>query len=309
MTAAAMRMGMPPALQPPARERSLIEILALADAWKFILESALLLAVILFVQQRYGGAPAGMPHPFWIPVLLMAAQYGIMGGLFAALSASAALFMGGLPAQSASQDFYDYAAEIAAQPCAWFASALILGGLRTLHMHQHAALAGRLDRALAIGGDIADRLEHMLAENALLERRIATDRATLGAVLRALAGLTGEDRAALAQGFATVIAEATGATSFTLAIGGADGTGTRIAIEDGVAVATAGPPPAHRPGEAELPIRMPIRGPGAEPAGMVICTRLAPGQDVAAARARLAEICAVLAAILALAAAPQGDGR
>jgi hypothetical protein len=299
---------------PEPGERSLIELLSLTDAGKFVLESLLLLGIIQFVLTRYGGVPtgAGMPHPFWIPVLLMSAQYGIMGGLFATLAASATMFLGGLPPQSATEDFYAYAAVVAAQPCAWFASALILGGLRTLHMHQHGELAGRLDRATRIGSAIADRLEQTIAENGRLERRIATDLCTLTAVLRALAELDGGDRQTLARGFAAVIASATGATSFALYLNDPPGAPTHIAIEDGIQLAQpAGQaPPAWplgdpcrqaRPGEAaRLPLRAAIRGAGAEPLGIVICTRLNPAQDIAAAGARLAEICAVLAALLAI---------
>ncbi len=303
-----------PASNPEPGERSLIELLSLTDARKFILESLLLIGIIQFVQWQYPSVPAhagGMPHPFWIPVLLMSAQYGIMGGLFATLAASATMFLGGLPPQSAAQDFYDYAAVVAAQPCAWFASALILGGLRTLHMHQHGELVGRLDRATRIGSAIADRLEQALAENARLERRIATDLCTLTVVLHGLAELDGGDGQALARGFAAVIGSATGATSFALYVNDPDGVLAHITVEDGIEVTQAAgqAPQARLPqdhwrparaGEvARLPIWAPIRGEGAEPIGVVVCTRLNPAQDIATAGVRLGEICAVLAALLA----------
>lgn len=304
-------------------ERSLIELLSLTDARKFVFESLLLIGIIQFIQWYYPSVPTGaggMPHPFWIPVLLMSAQYGIMGGLFATLAASATMFLGGLPPQSAAEDFYDYAAVVAAQPCAWFASALILGGLRTLHMHQHGELGDHLDRATRIGCAIADRLEQTIAENARLERRIATDLFTLTAVLRGLAELDGGDRQALARGFAAVIGSATGATSFALYVNDPGGVQAHIALEDGVQVTQAADPallawppqdhwrPAGADETAQLPIWARIRGAGTEPIGIVVCTRLNPAQDIAAAGARLGEICAVIAALLAIGrpAMPQG---
>ena len=51
---------------------------------------------------------------------------------------------------------------------------------------------------------------------------------------------------------------------------------------------------------ARLPLGAPIRSDGAEPIGVVVCTRLHPAQDIAAAGARLGEICAVFAALLAI---------
>ena len=113
-----------------ARERSLTEMMSISDWYWFVPETiGLLLLIALFRAVLPAGASGvGMPHPFWIPVLLMSGQYGIMGGLFATLAASAALFVSGLPPQSAAQDFYAYAGVVAAQPCGWFATALITGG-------------------------------------------------------------------------------------------------------------------------------------------------------------------------------------
>jgi hypothetical protein len=103
----------------------LIDIMSLSDWPRFVPEALGLLVVISLVRMAVPGGPAGLdsiPHPFWILVLLMSAQYGIMGALFATLSATGMFFANELPAQSAAQDFYAYAGIIAVQPCAWFAA-------------------------------------------------------------------------------------------------------------------------------------------------------------------------------------------
>src|SRR5579871_6905471 len=67
----------------PSRERSLADILSLTDARRFVPESLGLLLLIGLMQiwLTHGVVgPSSMPHPFWIPVLLMSGQYGIMGG-------------------------------------------------------------------------------------------------------------------------------------------------------------------------------------------------------------------------------------
>src|SRR4051794_9088420 len=77
-------------LQPP-----LTEIMSLSDWPRFVPESLGLLVVISLVRMAMPGGPAGlenMPHPFWIPVLLMSAQYGIMGALFATTAATGVFF-------------------------------------------------------------------------------------------------------------------------------------------------------------------------------------------------------------------------
>ncbi|HET7880246.1 MAG TPA: hypothetical protein VFL55_05120, partial [Acetobacteraceae bacterium] len=98
-------------------------MMSLSDWRWFVPESiGLVLIIVLIRTQMPGDLVDGraLPHPLWIPVLLMSGQYGIMGGLFATLMATAAFFLGGLPLQTADQDFYAYAAVVATQPCAWF---------------------------------------------------------------------------------------------------------------------------------------------------------------------------------------------
>ena len=88
--------------------------------------------------------------------------------------------------QSATQDFYAYAGIVAAQPCAWFGTALILGGLRTLHIHHQTELQERLDQTGLAAEDLADGLERAVSEIERLEQRIAGDSRTLASFLHSL---------------------------------------------------------------------------------------------------------------------------
>jgi hypothetical protein len=314
---------------PGPRERSLTEILSLTDAWKFIPESLGLVALIRLAQAWLPDGPvgpSGMPHPFWIPVLLMSGQYGIMGGLFATLAATAVFFIGGLPAQSATQDFYDYAAIVAAQPCAWFGTALVLGGLRTLHMHHQADLQERLEQTALMAEDIADGLERAVGEIERLEHRIATDHGTLAALLHSLAKLDLGDRRSLLSGIADVIRFGVGATSFAIYLQGPRGLESCVGIVDGASVAAAAiPPPPADPrhdngrdtadeppatdahGVMRMPLWAPIRLADVEPTGVVVCTRLHPSQDPGIAYRRLNEICRLLAVLLLACPAPLSE--
>ena len=160
---------------------TLLELMSLTDWTRFVPETLGLLIVIVLLRNATGETSVGaggMPHPLWIPVLLMSAQYGIMGGLFAVIAAGGAFLATDLTARSATQDFYDYVAVAAAQPCAWFAAALVLGGLRTLHIHNEAALKEQLGETKAAADDLAGRFEDAVGEIARLEYRIATDTAT-----------------------------------------------------------------------------------------------------------------------------------
>ena len=254
---------------------TLLELMSLTDWTRFVPETLGLLIVIALLRGAIGEAftaPEGMPHPFWIPVLLMSAQYGIMGGLFAVLAAGGLFLATELPAHSAIQDFYDYAAVAAVQPCAWFAATLVLGGLRTLHMHHAAALKEQLGETKEAAADLAERLEDAVSEIALLEYRIATDTATTMALLDALTGVDLTSRAALLASAPAFVRLATGFRTVRL-------------------YTNSFPLPQVVPGSVRVPIRA---AEGAEPLGWVVCADPVHTEDAARAARRLKEVCRVL---------------
>jgi hypothetical protein len=306
---------------------SLTEIMSLSDWPRFVPESLGLLVVISLVRMALPGGLAGLeniPHPFWIPVLLMSAQYGIMGALFATMAVTGVFFASELPPQYASQDFYAYAGMVAVQPCAWFAAALVLGGLRTLHIHHYGELQDRLDETRLSAEDLADGLEHAVSETRRLEQRIAGDSSTLASFLHSLAKLELRDRRSLVASIADVIRYGVGSTSFAIYLRGAHGMEPCLGVEDGVGVASTSIAPlpscltrevaGEAPGAASDAVTglapgrdsglgalhwAPIRCSGsAETVGLVVCTRLQPSRDPVIAVRRLNEVCCVLAVLL-----------
>ena len=298
------------------RQPSLLELMSLENWLRFVPETVGLLLVIAFVRSMMDASSPGassMPHAFWIPVLLMAAQYGIVGGLFAASSASLLYFAIELPTQSAAQDFYDYAAFAAAQPCAWFAAALVLGGLRTLHMHHQAQLVDRLEETKATAEELADRLTGTACEMALIERRIAADSATVAVLLEAFAEVDLSSRQALLVSLARMFRHGAGCDSFAVYLWDGHRFAPSFGFEDGAQILRAAlgslPHLRSEPAEAgsgetdvpHLPLQVAIRAAdAAQPVGYAVCTRLAPGLDPIIALRRLKEVCRVLAKLLAV---------
>ena len=307
----------------PAREPSLVEMMSLSDWCRFVPETVGLLVVILVIRAVLpGGSLGSMPHPFWIPVLLMSSQYGIMGGLFATLAATALFFVSGLPVQSATQDFYAYAGIVAAQPCAWFGTALILGGLRSLHIHHQTELQERLDQT-GRGGRGSGRWPGN-ARSARSSGWSSVSRATPArwrASSTVSAKLELSDRAVPAcqrrrhyslrcrrdqlcdlsqwREWAGAVPRRRGrlpprarrdrrARAFPAPGDPCGGGATaRCAGQDGRDCAARTPP-----------YWAPIRVAGAaEPVGVVVCHRLHPSQDAAIAVRRLNEVCRVLAVL------------
>ncbi len=70
------------------------------------------------------------PHPFWIIVILMAAQYGTNEGLVAAIISTCVLLLGPLPTQDILQDRFQYFFILVKTPLLWFIAAVIFGELR-----------------------------------------------------------------------------------------------------------------------------------------------------------------------------------
>jgi hypothetical protein len=307
-----------------AHERPLTEMLSIA-AWRsFVPETIALLVVITLARAAVLSGPAmpsSMPHPYWIPVLLMSTQYGVMGGLFATLAAIASYFLTGLPVQFATQDFYAYAGVVAGQPCAWFGTALILGGLRTLHIHHQAELQGRFDQTQRAADDLADGLEGAVGEIERLERRIALDTTTLTSLTHSLAKLELSDRASLLASIIDVVHHSVGATNFAIYLKGERGLEPVLGVQNGSSLpptaisrlapslldeiasgtgAAGGTVPALG-GDcaARIPQWSPIRPPGsAELVGVVVCDRLQPSQDPAVAARRLDDVCRLLGVLL-----------
>lgn len=311
------------------REPSVPEMLLLANWRNCLLEVVALLAAISFVQQWLFSidSPRGLPHPYWIPVLLASCQYGLSGGLMATCAASVALWFG-LSPPSATQDFYAYAGMVALQPATWLASALILGGLRTLHIYQYGEIANELASCRRRAADVGDGFERALAEINALEERIAVETTSVAALSRGLSRLDLGDRRTAASSFGELFRVGADISTFTLYLKERELYRPVYAVEDNIARATASMQPrAASAIEAMLKasvcigttydvadtasanpycvVRVPSATDASEPVAVVVCALGRPPDDEF--RRRAVELGGALAAILA--ACPAAGGR
>ena len=208
-------------------------LIALAGWRRQLLETLAFLAVIVVLQRRWSGVEEipGLPHPYWLPVLLASCQYGVRGGMVATV-ASSIVYWFGLPPASAAQDFYTYAGTVAVHPAAWLATALVVGGLRNLHMHQYAELTEELAATRLRAGDLGEALEGASAEINALERRIASDMSSLAAVSRSLSLIDLSDRRAAAMSYGELFRTGSGVRTFTVYLRDLDGYVPVWAIEN-----------------------------------------------------------------------------
>jgi K+-sensing histidine kinase KdpD len=198
------------------RRRSLLKMHSLAGWRRQAAETLVFLAVIAVLQrQLFGSAEVlGLPHPYWLPVLLASCQYGVRGGLIATVAASL-VYLFELSPPSAAQDFYAYAGMVAIQPAAWLATALVIGGLRDLHIHQYTELADQLAASRRSANDLTDGLDRAAAEINALERRIAFDMSSVAALSRSLSQIDMKDRRAAATSLGELFRVGAGVGTFT----------------------------------------------------------------------------------------------
>ncbi|GJE46580.1 hypothetical protein [Methylobacterium soli] len=193
--------------------------LLLPDWRRFVPETMALVLPLVYIDVFFlnaDGFASIYPRPFWIPVLLISAQYGLAGGMFASLVSTIALYSIALPPQLATQDFYDYSRIVVAEPAAWLTATLVLGGLRSLHMVHARELREQLDEANAMGDAAEQALAVALGEIKRLELRIAGDTHAIGGVAQALAGLDARSGPQLMASFSEVVRQVVGASTLTL---------------------------------------------------------------------------------------------
>lgn len=192
----------------------------LAKHWRrFVPETLLVLVALLTIDHlAYAGDQFARvsPHPFWLPVLMAATQYGIAAGMFAAAVCSLALFADGLPAHIAGQDYYDYVAQLTTTPALWFAAALLFGGLRAIQIRSSERTEADLHEAREHAFAVAEGFERARDQIKELETRIAGDTSTVDGILRRLSRLDRNDTTTFAPMLAGFAADMIGAAEVTL---------------------------------------------------------------------------------------------
>jgi len=305
---------------------------ALAGWPRRAVEAFVFLAVIMVLQRWLGGVAEipGLPHPYWLPVLLASCQYGMSGGTVAAVAASV-VYLFGLPSPSAAQDFYAYAGMVAVQPATWLATALALGGLRDLHIHRSAELTDELADYRRRANDLSGGLERAAAEINALERRIAVDMNSVAALSRSLSLIDMSDRWAAAVSFGELFRVGTGTTTFVIYLKGPHGYAPVWAVDEDTTRSTKsmelllsttidammtenagrramGGVGASEPGTGLYIVRVPPSDASSEPVAVIVCD-LHPSQDTRQFRRRADELSRAFATILNACPYPALGGR
>lgn len=142
------------------------------------------------------------PHPFWILVLLISAQYGTVEGIVAAIVSSLVLLAGPLPLRSILQDRSEYFLSLTASPLEWFVAAVILGELRMKHIRERNTLIDAALEAKEREQKIADAYQALKKLKERLEMRVASEMQTTLSVINGFKDLEAKGKEGIIKGAA-----------------------------------------------------------------------------------------------------------
>ena len=115
------------------------------------------LVILVALDQAFGGGDMFWdvnPHPFWIVVILVAAQYGANEALLAAFAASVVYLLGDWPEKVEGTDMFAYYYDVLINPILWFGFGLLAGVFTERHLRK----VYRLDQELNESRDREDTI-------------------------------------------------------------------------------------------------------------------------------------------------------
>jgi polysaccharide biosynthesis protein PelD len=173
-----------------------------------LIELALFFGVALWVDWALGNGQrfeSVQPHPFWIPVLLLAIQYGTNEGVLAALVAAAALRGGNLPEQMISQDLYQYLYAMTREPILWLVAGVLVGELRMRQIREREDLRSSLAMARKESEAITRSYRALKSVKENLETRVAGQLRTVFTLYQAAKAIDKLDEGEVMLGVADLI--------------------------------------------------------------------------------------------------------
>lgn len=199
-----------------------------------VVEIALVLGGVLAIDLWLGSGTRFWdvePHPFWLAVVVMAAQYGTNEALVAAAAASVALLWGNVPPQRLDEDVHAYRLALLWRPLLWTLAALVLGEVRMRHQRIFLAGQARLADVERRLGLLANANEELSEAKRRLEIRLAGQLRTALGLYRAARNLEQVDPDRVLHSATDLVRAAVNAKAFSVFV--LDGHELRLAAAEG----------------------------------------------------------------------------
>lgn len=158
------------------------------------------------------------PHPFWIAVLLVAAQYGTNEGLIAAGLATLFYLVGNIPPVSEGVNHYTRLFEICLNPILWFVAGWVIGEIRQRHVRERERMTQALEEAHTRENLIADSYQFVRNRKEALEVQMSGQLMSAVEAYRAAKAVETLDPKSVMQGVEQLVQSVLGAQKFSLYI-------------------------------------------------------------------------------------------
>lgn len=137
-------------------------------------EGVLLLGGVAFIEHSGLMSFASWPaHPFLFIAILLSAQYGVLGGVLAAMGATAISYFNGLPARPFDMSHAEYFRLTWADPLSWVLAALMVGIVTSHRSRMLEEQGEQLRKALMAESLIAAQYQVLAQRTHKLERSLA----------------------------------------------------------------------------------------------------------------------------------------
>lgn len=184
-----------------------------------ILEAILILGVLTVIDSVFFDGTRFFdvnPHPFWIAVLLIAAQYGTGEAIMTAALATLFYLIGNVPPIPSGTTRYDFLYQIAINPLLWFMVGWCIGELRQRHIRERNRLTTELEESTHREKLIADSYQTVRTRKESLEVQVAGQLTSSIAAYRAAKAVETLDPKAVMQGIERLVSAVLGPQKFSL---------------------------------------------------------------------------------------------
>lgn len=139
-----------------------------------IAEGLLLLGSVAMLEQAGLVSFAAWPvHPYFFVVILLSAQYGVLGGVLTAMGATALSYFSGWPARPFDMSHADYFLLTWADPLSWVLAALMVGIVTSYRGRMLSEQSERLRKAIKAESLIVAQYQILAQRTHKLERSLA----------------------------------------------------------------------------------------------------------------------------------------
>lgn len=173
-----------------------------------IFEMVAFYTIALLINYTFGDGKRFLdvsPHPFWIPTVLISAQYGTLEGSLSALIGAFCLYTDNLPAQNLNEDIFAYQLRVLSLPLEWLITAFIVGSIRDRHAAKEETLTKSLEKAQSNEQEAIFGFTQMKVMKESLEARIASDLRTSISMYRSIKDLGAERPAKVLFGLQSLV--------------------------------------------------------------------------------------------------------